>query len=279
MKFTILNKDDFNKVSSILNKLDFKMALVHSDIFCGFKFNSGLTRQQILEAHWQSLKALIDNRPVWMPAFNYDYPKTKAFNVFESKSQVGVLPEFFRTKIASWRSAVPIFSFSGETEQPTISRERQIDPFDHLSLFDFLTNNNGLIIYYGTDISCSTIIHYCERISNKLLYRYDKCFEGIVNDEHNKEYKVALNYHVRPRNHVLQYDWELFEKDLTKNGLLFSLDDERFHLKIIKASHLVDYWISKLKDDNLSLLNADTKSWVSAKLEKLGRAFQLSDFE
>ena len=279
MTYSILNKDDFNKISSALKKIDYGLVLVHSDIFYGFKFNLRLSRQQLLEAHWLSLKNLVDEKPVWMPAFNYDFPKTKAFDIVNSKSQVGVLPEFFRTKIAKWRSPVPIFSFAGEDEKPIIQQEITIDPFDNSSLFHLLTKNNGLIIYYGAEINASTIIHYCERMSGVLCYRYDKFFKGNVCDAEGILREVILKYHVRPKNYLLEYDWELFERELMDNGVLLSFDEDKFHIKIIKANDLANYWISKMKADKLALLNTKTKQWVFPKLEQLGRAFQLSDFE
>ena len=277
--YLISNKDSYKRVASALSKIDYNVALVHSDIFYGFKFDGKLGRQQLLEAHWWAIKKMVGGRPVWMPAFNYDFPKTKQFDVLHSKSQVGVLPEFFRTKIANWRSDVPIFSFCGNDERPFVNYLQIIDPFDETSFFDKLVNNNGVIIYYGPNLNCSTILHYCERISKNLVYRYDKFFLGEIINENGFAENVTLKYHVRPRNKVLEYDWEMFEFDLTKQGLLQSFDDDGFHIKFIKVLPLVNYWITKIKEDSLSLLSKESRHWVSSKLNELGRAFQLSDFE
>lgn len=279
MSNIITNKDDFNNVSSALNKIDYSLALIHSDIFYGFKFDGKLSRQELLDAHWNCIKELVDERPVWMPAFNYDFTKTKQFDVLNSKSQVGVLPEFFRTKIARWRSVVPLFSFSGNRDEPDTPNKETIDPFDSSSLFDILTNNNGLIIYYGTELNCSTILHYCERISEVLYYRYDKLFKGEILYKDDTAKNVTLNYHVRPKGYTMEYDWELFKQELVDNNLLLTFDSDNFHIKIIKALPLVDYWITKMKGNCLSLLDKKTREWVAPKLEELGRPFQLSDFE
>jgi aminoglycoside N3'-acetyltransferase len=279
MLYSILNKNSFNEVSLALSKIDYNVALVHSDIFYGFKFHNKLSRQQLLEAHWEYVKNMIGEQPVWMPAFNYDFPKTQQFDVANSKSQVGVLPEYFRTKIAKWRSGIPIFSFCGNNESPAINYSQIIDPFDETSLFHTLVKNNGVIIYYGINLICSTILHYCERVSGNLTYRYDKFFPGKIIHGDGVEENVVLKYHVRPKNHFLEYDWEMFENDLIKNGVLQSFDSDGFHIKIIKALPLVEYWITKIKEDNLSLLNQKTREWVLSKLNELGRAFELSDFE
>jgi aminoglycoside 3-N-acetyltransferase len=279
MCLTLSNKEVFKKISSALNKMDYNLALVHSDLFYGFKFENKLPREQLLEAHLYYIKKIIGEHPLWMPAFNYDFPKIKQFDVLYSKSQVGVLPEFFRTKIAKWRSSVPIFSFCGDDDEPPSCIRSIIDPFDELSLFHHLTINNGLIIYYGADIKSSTIIHYCERISGELYYRYDKLFAGELRDQNGLKHDVTLKYHVKPKNHIMEYDWELFQRELIENNLLLTFDDNWLHIKIIKALPLVKYWITKMKNDRLSLLNKKTQEWVIPKLNKLGRPFQLSDFE
>jgi aminoglycoside 3-N-acetyltransferase len=280
LPYSLSNKEVFKKISSALNKMDYNLALVHSDLFYGFKFEDKLPREQLLEAHLYYIKKMIgEQRPLWMPAFNYDFPKTKQFDVLNSKSQVGVLPEFFRTTIAKWRSVVPMFSFCGDDNEPLSSKRSIIDPFDELSLFHHLTKNNGLIIYYGASFKASTIIHYCERISGELYYRYDKLFTGEINDQYGLKQNVTLKYHVRPKSCMIEYDWELFQRELIENNTLLNYDDDWLHIKIIKALPLVEYWIAKMKNDRLSLLSKETQQWVVPKLDELGRPFQLSDFE
>jgi aminoglycoside N3'-acetyltransferase len=144
MNYPVENKDQFDKIAATLRKVDYDIAFIHSDIFYGFKFGKKLSRIQQLQAHWQALKNLIDDRPIWMPAFNYDFPKTHQFDVLTSKSQVGVLPEFFRTQVASWRSCVPIFSFSGDDKTPISHVSAIIDPFDELSLFHSLVKKKRI---------------------------------------------------------------------------------------------------------------------------------------
>jgi hypothetical protein len=45
------------------------------------------------------------------------------------------------------------------------------------------------------------------------------------------------------------------------------------------AGDLVRSWVELLAADPLALVDADTRAWVAPMLERLGRRFELSDFE
>jgi aminoglycoside 3-N-acetyltransferase len=276
----VLNTDNYNILYKTLQGIDFKKVCIHSDMFYGFKFVKGLSREQQLQCHYDVLKSVVDQRPVWMPSFNYDYPATKEFNVQRSPSQVGALTEYFRTHIANWRSLVPIFSFTGDDSIPILEIDKIIDPFGEKSLFQQMIWDNTLIIHYGINgIHSSTIIHYCERMSGKLYYRYDKIFSGRVISK-DKIYDIDLNFHVRPKSDkILEYDWKRLEKDLIQTGLMIKLSDFRFEIRLVNAADLANFWINKMQEDPLYLLDTDSLAWVEPKLEELGRPFLLSDFE
>jgi hypothetical protein len=63
-------------------------------------------------------------------------------------------------------------------------------------------------------------------------------------------------------------------RDLILAGLMIKLSDFRFEIRLINAVDLANFWINKMREDPLYLLNTNTP-----KLEKLGRPFLLSDFE
>jgi aminoglycoside 3-N-acetyltransferase len=154
-----------------------------------------------------------------------------------------------------------------------------IDPFDKNSLFQSLIDSNALIVYYGVlGIHSSTIVHYCERLSGKLCYRYDKLFCGEVTDN-GQSHEVRFNFHVRPKDRYLDYDWSRLEKYFVNEGVLQVARERRFEFRCAKAKTLADYWIQKLQADPLYLLDGDSRTWVEPELQRLGRSFLLSDFE
>jgi aminoglycoside 3-N-acetyltransferase len=276
----LVNIENYDTLHRTLQEIDFKRVCIHSDMFYGFKFEKDLSREQQLQCHYDTLKNVVDQRPVWMPSFNYDYPATKEFNVQSTPSQVGTLTEYFRTHIACWRSLVPIFSFTGDDSEPTMESNRIIDPFGGNSLFQQMIDAPTLIMYYGINgIHPSTIIHYCERMSGKLYYRYDKIFSGRVISK-DKIYDIDLNFHVRPKSDkILGYDWKRLEQDLIQAGLIYIISGSRFEIRLIKASDIAHFWIEKMQEEPLYLLNSESRKWIEPKLQQLGRPFLLSDFE
>ncbi len=267
--------DLYYKLKSNIENSKADKILVHTYLLRGIKFqlppNEGL-----LDAH---IKLLIGfGKEVYMPTFNYDFPKTRVFDVAQTQSKVGVINEHFRKNYAEWQTPVPVFSVAGTGNFPDINCQNVIDPFNEESIFGFLHQTNSLIMYYGTGFAVTTIIHYIERISNVLNYRYDKLFEG------NVIYKgissnVTLKYHVRPLGMNLDYDWIRLENDLKNDNFIQYFNEGATCIGIIKINELVDYWLWKLSIDPLYFLDNNSKEWVAPLLNRLGRPFLITDFE
>ncbi|MDD4438228.1 MAG: AAC(3) family N-acetyltransferase [Tissierellia bacterium] len=213
-----------------------------------------------------------------MPVFNYNFPRSKIFNVQSDVSEIGVINEHFRKSYANWQTPIPIFSFAGTGTYPVINENDEIDPFDEKSIFGYLHNNNSLIMYYGAMFSSTTFIHYVERVSGLLSYRYDKYFNGkIITKDCEKD--ICLKYHVRPMGKEFNYDWIRLENDLINEGLLNCYKEPGTIIKIIRADILYNFWIYKITKDRLYFLDKESKMWIEPLLDKLGRSFLLSDFE
>lgn len=252
--------------------------LVHSDVFrTSGAFPGVAGREALLSAHTGLLVESAGERPIWMPAFNYDFVQTKAFSVPQDVSQVGVLTEHFRQKIAAWRTPIPVFSVCGTGVPPEVNIGPLIDPFGADSVFAQLVEQNGSILLYGACIDSCAFIHHAERAAGGPAYRYDKSFVGNVTDQVSRETKLL--YHVRPRGHHLNYDWSRLERELGENGLLRRFESSRFAVTSIQAGALRSFWSNRLAVDPLHLLDRESRAWVEPKLQKLGRAFRLTDFE
>jgi aminoglycoside 3-N-acetyltransferase len=201
---------------------------------------------------------------------------SKEYDVCRTKSVVGALTDYFRTKFAAWRSEVPIFSFAGEGSKPQICEDGVIYAFGVNSVFEQLIKKNGLIMFYGTDLQHATFLHYCEQMSGVLTYRYYKTFGGKIFN-YNQEKDVTLKLHVRPLKKVLDYDFKKLENDLYTEGLLKK--NSPFKTYLIKAKYFSEYVIYRMKKDPFYLLTEATRSWVEPQLQKLGRPFLITDFE
>jgi len=252
--------------------------LIHSDILFGFKIKFE-NHEIFLEEHYKELKDVCQPLKIIMPSFNYDFCNGNPYHLRYSESQVGTLSEYFRKNKATWRTSIPVFNFSGIGDKPLPNKYGKIDPFDESSLFGFLHNNKGILMHYGSGFHTSTLIHYVERISNQLIYRYDKVFEGKVIDIDDISYACELIYHVRPMGYKLDYDWSKIEKDLIENNIIEKHKEKRTHILIGRIDKIVDFWLNCLDTNPYYFLDKDTRIWVESKFNELNRPFKLTDFE
>jgi aminoglycoside N3'-acetyltransferase len=258
---------------------DIQNVLIHTDVLRGIKFPMK-NRSSFLESHHEFLIEFTQEKPLFFPGFNYTCLKTGKYSVKNDEVQVGVLNERIRGKNLYNRDLTPVFNFLSNSKEDytLVENNDTIDPFGFNSTFDFLFNNNSYLLHYGSSFNTSTIIHYIERISGKLSYRYDKQFSiEIVDDQTIKN--VRFNYHVRPLNYNLVYDWIKLETDLKSDNLLNEYKNGRTQILGVKINDLVKYWLDKLNEDPLYFLDQTTKYNVSKKLDELGGKFELKHFE
>jgi aminoglycoside N3'-acetyltransferase len=258
---------------------DIQNVVVHTDVLRGMKFPMK-SKDSFLNLHFQFLSDIGKGKSLFFPSFNYSCLKTGKYQVQEDEVQVGVLNEYIRKKDDYYRDSMPVFNFVSNTKQNYVNIEDNniIDPFGFNSTFDFLKKNHSFLLHYGSDFHTSTIIHYVERLSGKLVYRYDKEFsieilnEGIIKN-------VKFNYHVRPLFFDLDYDWFKLEEDIKSHNLLHEYKSGRTKILGVKIDQLVEYWLGKLDEDPLYFLDVPTKRNVLKKLDELGTKFELKHFE
>ncbi len=236
-------------------------------------------RLAILEAHHEKLETIVHGREIWMPTFNYDFLSSGSFAPQFDPSQVGALNESFR-KTADWRSNVPVFNFCGTGKSPIESSvSSTIDPFDGDSVFAKLVQLNGSIYWYGAPISSVTFLHHVESVSGGPLYRYDKLFHGQILLG-GTAVAVSLKYHVRPLTGPVAYDWDKIIQDGFRAQVIEkvpnAVDAPLFQAN---ARALLELWRDRLLTDPLYLLNQESRAWIEPWLQRLGRRFQIEDFE
>jgi aminoglycoside 3-N-acetyltransferase len=235
-------------------------------------------RAAFLRSHLELLEWATKGTHMWMPAFNYDFPRTKIFNIEHDPAQLGPIPEEFRTSGSEWRTPIPIFSVTGTGENPGIEWGERTDPFGDKSLFAKLIEREGVILYYGDTFHYNTIVHYAERKAGGPVYRYDKIFPGTVIYSDDRRVDGSLNYHVRPLGSGLDYDWpRIHKRALDTGACVQSIDYPQIFAA--RAETLVDFFVDEMNDDPLALLNDETREWVEPALDRLGRRFELADFE
>ena len=262
------------------NILGANIVLIHSDISNLLLFDYE-SKNDYLNQHLQNLNYIFSEFDIWMPTFNYDFTKSGVYDTKLDKSQIGILNDYFRN-FSEWRTTTPVFNFAGNGKYPIKKIESGdiINPFSYESEFHFLYQNNSLYCHYGSNISHSTLFHFIEGISEKLLYRYSKIFSGIVINN-NKTKKIFLDYHVSPMKIKVGYDWKKIYLDLLNDNLIyeFKIFNDVNYIMLFSVKEVSDYWINKLNNDPFYFVDEESKKWVIPKIEKLGRGFVLEDFE
>lgn len=266
-------------IAELLQSLGSGPVLVHSDPFRAARMVKPVRdRNALLDAHVAVLRAAAEGRSLWLPTFNYDFPRTLVFDVGSSESQLGPIPERFRVAAADWRTPIPIFSIAGVGEAPQPRWDFGTDPFGGDSIFAELVRQDGVVLYYGETFHYNTLVHYSERVSGGPLYRYDKIFPGRVIMPDGSSVEGSLDYHVRPLGTGLDYDWPRLLTEAIDAGECRRLESTP-EILAASARGLNELWVSNLRSDPLSLLDAKTRKWVEPAIDELGRRFVISDFE
>ncbi|KHT52248.1 AAC(3) family N-acetyltransferase [Vibrio sinaloensis] len=248
---------------------------VHSDSFKTLQLIKISTKKRdILSQHIQLLQKLVDDDGLILPAFSYQFPRSRSYDLQATRSEVGHISEFFRTEVASWRTIDPMFSVCGTGSAPDCEQAEDVSSFDESSFFSTLVADNAHILFYGANIRSATILHHAEFLA-KASYRYWKRFDGHLISEGDVS-PLALSSHFRPMGKYLDYHWEKIEADLLNAGLLKQYGT---NVSGINAKDLVDFWCHKMSKDHLYLLDDESREWVEPTLERLGRAFTKEDFE
>ncbi|MEO5904515.1 MAG: AAC(3) family N-acetyltransferase [Gemmatimonadaceae bacterium] len=252
---------------------------VHSDPFRAARLAPrNRDRATLLDSHLDILTTAAGGRGLWLPSFNYDFPRTHRFDLVNDPCQLGPLPEHFRQTRQEWRTPVPMFSVSGIGEMPEVGWGDETDPFGTESIFAEMERRDAVIVYYGDTFHYNTLVHYSERKSGGPIYRYDKIFRGVVVMDGGEEHPGFLAYHVRPLGSGLDYDWPRLLEEASAAGVCVRLDG---HPEVLAASAsvLTQHWLEAMRDDPFSLLDARTQKWVRLAHEETGRRFMIGDFE
>ena len=252
---------------------------VHSDPFRAARLVKAVRDRNVyLDSHIALLREAAGDRGLWIPTFNYDFPRTRVFDVRESESQLGPLPERFRVASAEWRTPVPIFSIAGIGRASQPPWGFMTDPFGADSIFADLVRSDGVMLYYGETFQYNTLIHYSERASGGPVYRYDKIFPGRLAMADGTSVEGSLDYHVRPMGTGLEYDWPRLLDEALAAGVCRRLESAP-EILVASASKLNELWVSEMKRDPFALLDSATRQWAEPRANELGRRFEVSDFE
>ena len=240
------------------------------------------TADQILDRLLMKLIELTNNAEIWVATFAYNFFEQGKIDINRDPSQVGLLSEFARNKFTLIRPdpvfRVNIYSPRLSTRNIDVLRTSLFDNdlFGEGSLFSDLIAQDGSVFWFGAPLSAMTLLHYIER-RELVPYRYQKKFFGTA-QWNNNNYEIESDYYVRPKGLEVGYDLSVRELAV-RDGIIKEVKGGNGVCFEAKARELFYYFSEQVKTDPLYLLNEKSKNAINAELDRLGRAFQLTDFE
>lgn len=249
--------------------------LVHTDVA---RLNTPLPpapRDVQLERLFDILRSAAGGRTLLLPTFNYDYPRTRVYDVRGDAGQVGVLNDYIRRRPGVVRTRTPIFNFAvvGGGWSPAANE----NPFSAESVFGECVRRKSELVLFGGTFAV-TFLHRVEEIAD-VGYRYLKPFPGTIVDGDHRE-TVRFVYRVRPaRGARLDYDWERLADDLRDRGLLRSAPLGRGRGLRCRADLVAADWAERLRADPFYLLTAESRRELEALQRRVGGRLTLENVE
>ena len=150
---------------------------IHTDIGFGKPL---LKRKDFVAKLYEAIISL-GVKTLIFPTYTFSFCNKEDFDIKESKSSMGMLNEYARTRENSYRTEDPLLSVCviGEIPQDFISLSKNScgkgSSFEIMSKSD----NNKFLFFGAKPTQCFTFMHYVEDIY-KVPYRYNKEFTGNV---------------------------------------------------------------------------------------------------
>ncbi len=175
-------------------------------------------------------------KTVLVPSFTYSFTRSGIFHRVFSRSEVGRFSEEIRKLYGQHRTLDPIFSFVDTNKYLDQYNLNYCTAFDEGGIFDFLDKEDCIIVNIDLDQITQTQIHYIEKI-NRVDYRYDKLFEGVVYSDQHHWKSIKYRYFVRDLKLNPRMDYKKRERYLIERGAL----------NVFSRNGLVISWISARK--------------------------------
>ena len=171
-----------SEISNILEKNGLKKGdniFLHIDALVT-AYVDGASLEQKIDTLISGFTNLIGKKgTLVLPTFSYSSTKNEPFNPSTTKSDVGIVTEYFRKRKDTLRSLNPIFSVASlGFLSKKFQNSSTTDCFGQGTCFDLMLKNNFWIITMGCSFDRITFIHYVDQYKN-VTYRYFKNFKSL----------------------------------------------------------------------------------------------------
>ncbi len=209
--------------------------------------NPELRRQELL-AHLFEILASLSVPTLCVPTFTFSFCNGEDYNVRTSRSKMGALNEYIRTRLEAARSSDPLMSVALIGRDLDLVTPLGKDSIGTDSNFDKLHSRSGCkFLFFGAGMSeCFTYTHYVEE-RLKVPYRYNREFTGKITDG-DRTWEDTYKLFVRYKGVVPSTDGKL-EKTLLARGLLRKVDCGESSIACVDEPPAFDMIAAQLKED------------------------------
>jgi aminoglycoside N3'-acetyltransferase len=241
-----------NQITKNLRKIKIKenFIIIHSDI-TGIIF-----KKFSLSELWKIIyKSFGKNKTYIFPTFTFKH-KLGIWSYSKSKSESGILSEYFRKHIAIKRTVHPIHSVAifGK-DYNKIPDHNSLSSFGEGSTWEWLCNSEDVCnIALGLELEGgATICHFPEE-NKKVNYRELKDLKIKIFGKNNKIVKKKFQYFVRKKK--IENNWKKCENDLTKKGLIkkYLFTENNYPVIKMNTYKVTNFIFNKLKKNKNYLI-------------------------
>ena len=239
-----LLKTNYSKLSSI--DIKEKHIIIHSDI-TGLVFKN-FSVKKLWEIIFHSFGF---NKTYIFPTFTFCFNKKKIWDYYKTKSETGILSEYFRTHVATKRTIHPLHSVAIYSKNSSKKlKHLSHSSFGKDSIWEwFSTSKNVCNVALGLNLDGgATFCHFAEEFL-KVNYRQYVNLPGKVYEKRKKLIKKKYIYFIKKKNKKIINNWAKCEKDLRKNKLIETYYVGKNRYKILKMNtfQVTKFLIKKLK--------------------------------
>ena len=205
------------------------------------------------------LKALGHNGTLLFPALSYRTVTSERpyFDIRHTPSCVGALPEYFRQRRGTWRSAHPTHSVCGVGHlAETLLQDHDLDttPCGPNSPFHKLPHHNGQILLLGCGLRPNTSMHAIEELTEP-PYLFADVLSYVITDAKGRIYTMPIRRH-NFDGWIQRYDRvaQVLDSNALRTGKVLAAD-----CHLIEAQALWEAVHQKLQQDALFFVNRESQ--------------------
>lgn len=181
---------------------------------------------------------------------------TKHFDLINSPSETGTMPEVMRRRRPRARSFVPMTSFVACGAREAGYLEKFDSYLDRTSPFSRLLENSGKVLLLGVGFDRCTLYHLAEE-RFQVPYNTFKTFHGTGIDANSVGGPISQTYFVRKDLDLVKDPDRVSRFFAEDNTRCFSADFGLRRIHAFKAAAYDEFMSSRLADDNLCLIRSE----------------------